>query len=147
MGNCCSYLSYLFGLSNYEPIFDTTNHDVRDKRESSSITTSSVLKSINVEKQYIQNHNNNNNNNNKSIIPSSSSSLSTTTSSSSSSSSSTTSSSNSNGSIAIPYSTTKESLKGINNNHNNYQQNTVTQVKTGFFITYDLKEEIGVGST
>jgi len=139
MGNCCSYLSYLLGLSNYEPIRDTTN-EVRDKRDSSSITTSSVLKSINVEKQYIQNHNNNNN---KSIIPSSS--LSTTT--SSSSSSSTTTSSNSNGSIAIPYSTTKESLKGINNNHNNYQQNTVTQVKTGFFITYDLKEEIGVGST
>ena len=136
MGNCCGYLSYLLGFNNYEPIGDT-NHDVwryeydaRDKREtpSSSIaaTTSSVLKSINVEKQYIQNHTTTGNNN--TVTPS------TTTLSSSSSSSS-------NGIIAIPYSTT------LNFKNNNYQQSSSSQVKTGFFITYDLKEEIGVGST
>ena len=145
MGNCCSYLSNLLGWSNYQPINDNDSNSGSRGLTSLSASSSGALKSGNKK----TNHKSTSSN----ISPSSSSSTSkitaaaavagtsiTTTSTSTSSPSSLTAASPKNGSIAIP-----SSLQGITSTYQ--PQLSSTQVKTGFFITYDLKEEIGVGST
>ena len=144
MGNCCSYLSSLLGLSSYQPINDHDNSGSRNRNDIRGPLTSSSVVGNKKTTQYSQNHDNSASLQMTHSTSSSSSTISVTTktapSQTKSSSSSSSSVATTNGSIAIP-----PSVQGITNTYQ--PQLLSTQVKTGFFITYDLKEEIGIGST
>jgi len=121
MGNCCSCLSNLLGLSSYQRIDDNDNNNNRKEAKISSSSTTTTARNSNPTNNIALHV--------KAKLPSPPSSSIPT--------------------ASIPNaSSVKEALPSLHGVTNTYQpQIAATQVKTGFFITYDLKEEIGVGST